>query len=256
MVTDAKASVTDENSGAQGCKHLSLSWSRQQRYLRRSYSMLAASAVNAGPREQAKRLHDRLVGIPPSAAVTDSMSASIAAGDGLGAAYQAMENPAFYNTTLREYATPWTNREQSVYVDMNDSVATVIGMIRDEVPFDQLLYEDIVYVGTPGATAIAYSQTDNDHYLDLQLNRIDLSDAANLVRQQQSELPASPIGINEAAGILTTRALCTGIPRRWNQPCRDSFCNAQFSLQGHGRPARPDSTPGPDPPGCLALARW
>lgn len=133
------------------------------------------------------------------------MSASIAAGDGLGAAYQAMENPAFYNTTLREYATPWTNREQSVYVDMNDSVATVIGMIRDEVPFDQLLYEDIVYVGTPGATAIAYSQTDNDHYLDLQLNRIDLSDAANLVRQRQSELPASPIGINEAAGILTTR---------------------------------------------------
>ncbi len=133
------------------------------------------------------------------------MSASIAAGDGLGAAYQAMQNPAFYNTTLREFATPWTNREQSVYVDMNDAVATVIGMIRDEVPFDQLLYEDIVYVGTPGATAIAYSQTDNDHYLDLQLNRIDLSDAANLARQRQSELPASPLGINEAAGILTTR---------------------------------------------------
>jgi len=167
--------------------------------------ILVASAAYAGPREQAKRLHDRLVGIPPSSAVVDSMSASIAAGDGLDAAYQAMQNPAFYNTTLREFATPWTNREQSVYVDMNDAVATVIGMIRDEVPFDQLLYEDIVYVGTPGATAIAYSQTDNDHYLDLQLNRIDLSDAANLARQRQSELPASPLGINEAAGILTTR---------------------------------------------------
>ncbi len=166
---------------------------------------LAASLAHAGPREQAKRLHDRLVGVPPTAAVIDSMSASIAAGDGLNAAFSAMENPAFYNTTVREYATPWSNREQSVYVDMNDAVATVIGMIRDEVPFDQLLYEDIVYVGTPGATNILYSQTDNDHYLDLQLNRIDLSDAANLARQRQSDLPASPLGIEQAAGILTTR---------------------------------------------------
>lgn len=166
---------------------------------------LAASLAYAGPREQAKRLHDRLVGIPPTAAVIDSMSASIAGGDGLGAAFKAMENPAFYNTTVREYATPWSNRERSVYVDMNDAIATVIGMIRDEVPFDQLLYEDIVYVGTPGATAIPYSQTDNDHYLDLQLNRIDLSDAANLARQRQSEQPASPLGTNQAAGILTTR---------------------------------------------------
>jgi len=166
---------------------------------------MAASPSYAGPREQAKRLHDRLTGVPASAPVIDSMSASISAGDGLAAAFEAMDNPAFYNTTIREFATPWTNREQSMYVDMNDAVATVIGMIRDEVPFDQVLYEDIVYVGSTDATAIPYSQTDNDHYLDLQLNRIDLSDSANLVRQRQSDLPASPIGIGQTAGILTTR---------------------------------------------------
>ena len=50
---------------------------------------------------------------------------------------QAMDNPAFYNTTVREFATPWTNREQSVYADLNDSTATVVGMVRDEVPFTQ-----------------------------------------------------------------------------------------------------------------------
>ena len=166
---------------------------------------LAALPAYAGPREQAKRLHDRLVGVPPAAAVINSMSASISAGDGLAAAYSAMENPAFYNTTVREFATRWTNREQSVYVDLNDTIATVIGMIRDDVPFDQLLHEDIVYVGTPAATGIQYSQTDNDHYLDLQLNRIDLSDAENLARQRQSDLPATPLGINETAGILTSR---------------------------------------------------
>ena len=164
-----------------------------------------ASLSYAGPLEQAKRIHDRLVGVPPSDAVIDSMAAMISAGDGIGAALEAMENPAFYNTTLREFASPWTNRERSVYVDMNDAVATVIGMVRDDVPFDQVLYEDIVYVGSANATNIAYSQTDNDHYLDLQTNRIDLSDPTNLIRQQQSNLPGSPIGIGQTAGIMTTR---------------------------------------------------
>ncbi len=164
-----------------------------------------ASLSYAGPREQAKRIHDRLVGVPPSGAVIDSMAAKISAGDGIGAALEAMDNPVFYNTTVREFGTPWTNRERSVYVDMNDAVATVIGMIRDDVPFDQVMYEDIVYVGSANATNIAYSQTNNDHYLDLQLNRIDLSDTANLSRQRQSDLPGSQLGINQTAGIMTTR---------------------------------------------------
>ena len=166
---------------------------------------LAMSASFAGPREQAKRLHDRLTGVPPSAAVLDSMTTKVTAGDALGAAFEAMDNPAFYNTTVRELAAPWTNRERSVYVDLNDTIATVIGMIRDDVPFDQVLYEDIVYVGTPGASAIGYSQTDNDHYLDLQLNRIDLSDTANLARQRQSDLPDPQVSTDQAAGIMTTR---------------------------------------------------
>ena len=91
---------------------------------------LASSIAHAGPREQARRIHDRLVGIPPTSAVIDSMETKVGNGDAVGAAMEAMENPAFYNTTLREFATPWPNREQSVYVDLNDSTATVIGMIR------------------------------------------------------------------------------------------------------------------------------
>lgn len=167
--------------------------------------LAGVSVSHAGPREQAKRIHDRLAGVPPSGAVLDSMAAKIEAGDGMGAAFEAMENPAFYNTTIREFAAPWTNREQSMYVDLNDAIATVVGMIRDDVPFEQVLFEDIVYVGSPAATSVAYSQTDNDHYLDLQLNRVDLSNAANLARQRQSDLPGSPIGIEQTAGIMTTR---------------------------------------------------
>jgi hypothetical protein len=166
---------------------------------------LFVTASLAGPREQAKRMHDRLVGVPPSAAVLDSMAAKIAVGDTIGAAMDAMDNPAFYNTTVRELATPWTNREQSVFAELNDSTATAIGMVRDDVPFDQILYGDIVYVGSANATNIAYSQTDNDHYRDLQDNRVDLSDPANLAQQLQSNLPGSVLGATETAGVMTTR---------------------------------------------------
>ena len=168
-------------------------------------SIAAMAAAVAGPREQAKRIHDRLAGTPPTTAVLDSMQTKVAAGDALGAAMQAMTNPSFYNTTVRELATPWTNRDRSVYADLNDSTATVIGMVRDDVPFDQALFADIVYVGADAATSIEYSQTDNAHYADLQTNHVDLSSPTNLVRSTQSGLPGGAIGAAETAGIMTTR---------------------------------------------------
>ncbi len=167
--------------------------------------VLGSFNAHAGPREQAKRIHDRLTGVPPSAAVLDSMEQNIANGNASDAAMQAMDNPNFYNTTLREFATPWTNRDQSVYTDLNDATATVIGMVRDNVPFDTLLYGDIVYVGSAGATNIAYAHDNNDHYVDLQNNRVDLSDPLNLQQQTQSSLPGSPLAASDTAGIMTTR---------------------------------------------------
>ena len=92
-----------------------------------------------------------------------------------------------------------------MYVDLNDSTATVIGMIRDDVPFDQVLYEDIVYVGSAGVTNAPYSHTDNDHYVQLQQDRVDLSDPNNLMQLSQSALPGTPLGVGETAGIMTTR---------------------------------------------------
>jgi len=167
---------------------------------------MGLSIAVAGPREQAKRMHDRLVGVPPSSALLDSMEAKIAAGNAIDAAMDAMDNPnnpAFYNTTAREFATPWTNRDQSVYVPMNDATATIIGMIRDDVPFDQVLYGDILYVGTAAATNVAHSQTDNNHYVDLEQSRTDLSNQNNLERRLQSDF--SPLGPADTAGIMTTR---------------------------------------------------
>lgn len=167
--------------------------------------LLTMGQALAGTREQAKRIHDRLTGVPPSEAVLVEMEARVAAGDPVGAAMLAMDNPAFYNTKLREFATPWSNRDQAPYPPLNDTTATVIGMVRDDVPFDQVLHGDIVYVGSAQATNVPYSLSDNDHYVDLQNARVNLGDPATLVQQQQSQLAGSPLGSAEVAGVMTTR---------------------------------------------------
>ena len=163
----------------------------------------SVSVSHAGPREQAKRMHDRLAGVPPTEAVLSSMAAKIQGGDAIGAAMDAMDNPSFVNTTLKDWATPWSNRDQSVYRDLNDTTATIIGMVRDDVPFDQVLSADTIYIGSAVATDVTYANDNNDHYVDLQNRRRDLSDPAVLVPMAQSAVTG--MGANQTAGVMTTR---------------------------------------------------
>jgi len=134
------------------------------------------------------------------------MQASIAGGDPVTAAYTAMSDPVFYNSYLVNWITPWTNVNQDQFQDLNDYTATVIGMIRDDVPFNTVLSADLIYTGAAGVVANDYSQTDNVHYQQLQQNNVDLSDPTKLVGRMQSTLPGSQIMSTEAAGVITTRA--------------------------------------------------
>ena len=123
-----------------------------------------AALAHAGPREQAKRMHDRIAGVPPTDAVLTAMQAEITAGNTQAAALIAMDNPSFYSVTLKNLVTPWTNREQTVFAPLNDYTATVIGMVRDDVPFNEVLSADILYVGNAGLGLPAVSATSNTHY--------------------------------------------------------------------------------------------
>jgi hypothetical protein len=156
----------------------------------------------ADARTQAKRLHDRLAGVPPTESVLTSMANDVAAGRSLDAAYTAMDNRAFYDVTLKNFAMPWTNRDQTVFAPLNDYVATVIGMVRDDVPFDSVLYDDVLYVGRSGLSVPAYSPASNDHYAALEAQSISLKD--NLVRTTQSAVNGLPP--DATAGVITTRA--------------------------------------------------
>jgi hypothetical protein len=79
-------------------------------------------------------------------------------------------------------------------------------MIRDDVPFDQVLSADLVYVGAPGVVASPYSLTSNDHYRELEESLADLGDPGVLVPMAQSALPGTPLVAAETAGVTTTRA--------------------------------------------------
>ena len=64
------------------------------------------------------------------------------------AANLAMQDPdIFYNVTVRNFAQPMSNKPQSLFVPLNDYTATIIGMVRDNVPFNTVLSADLIYVG-------------------------------------------------------------------------------------------------------------
>ncbi len=161
-----------------------------------------AVAAEAGPREQAKRMHDRIAGVPPSGALLDAMEADIAAGQTQQAALRAMDDPAFYAVTLKNLVTPWTNRDQTVFAPLNDYTATVIGMVRDDVPFNELLSGDILYVGNAGLGLPAASASSNTHFEQLESRGIDLR--TGLQRTTQSAAYGIPAAAT--AGVMTSRA--------------------------------------------------
>jgi hypothetical protein len=162
-------------------------------------TMLASPAVGDSL-EKAKRMHDRLAGIPPSATVLNTMRTRIDGGDAVGAAYEAMKNKAFYNARLKNWITPWTNRESNQFAPLNDYTATVIGLIRDEADYRQVLYGDVLYV--PEVPDKSYSRFDNDLYIAAEDQDVDLGNPSLLKKQAQS----SEIPPYATAGIMTTRA--------------------------------------------------
>ena len=159
-----------------------------------------AAAVSANDRDKAKRIHDRIAGVPPTEAVLNQMEALVAANNAIGAANIATQNASFYNVTLKNLAVPWTNRDQTVFAPLNDYVATFIGMVRDDIPFNTALSADLTY--TVNGSSPAASPSNNDHYANAETNSINLMTALQPAAQSSiSGIPAAA-----TAGFLTSRA--------------------------------------------------
>ena len=166
-----------------------------------AFALLAPAIASADATDQAKRIHDRIAGVPPDAATLASMRDDILSGDAFAAAMTATEAPEFYRVTLKNFAAPWTNRDQSVFVPLDDYIATVIGMVRDDVDFREVLSGDILYIGS-GNGVPSYSVSSNAHYEALENQGIDLQD--NLQATTQSAVTGLPA--QATAGVITTRS--------------------------------------------------
>jgi len=163
-------------------------------------ALLLSTQGLASSRDQAQRIHNRLAGVPADASTLDTMANMIdGAGGPQAAAELAMEHPAFYNVTLKQFATPWTNEAQDVFVPLNDYTATVIGAIRDDVDFRRILYADLLYVGNASPAAAADS---NAHYRNLENQHADLKE----ILQPSSQVSQYGTPSEAVAGVLTSRA--------------------------------------------------
>lgn len=173
--------------------------------------LLFAFNAQAGPREQARTMHDRLTGVPASDEMLDAMESVIDGPSGrVAAALYAIDGapdvPAtgdFYTVLLKNWVSPWTNESQDVFAPLNDYSALVIGIVRDEIDFREILSSDILYRGS-NQSLPAYSGANNTHYEALERSGENLGDPAVLVRDTQTAAMGLPP--QAVAGIMSTRA--------------------------------------------------
>lgn len=165
---------------------------------------LLATGVQAGSREQALQIHKRVAGVPPSETVLLQMAAFLDAGQKDQAVQLAMNNEAFYSVMLKNMATPWTNREQTVFAPLNDYTATVIGLVRDNADFRKLLFDDVTYVASPTLGLPAYSNSNNNHYQAIEDQGVELKDPTKFIAVKQSTLNGLPA--EATSGVITSRA--------------------------------------------------
>lgn len=164
-----------------------------------------AQSASADERDQAFRIHNRLTCEPPTKEVLELMTDLIKKGDPEGAGKLAIKNRGFLECSVKQWCTVQTNADMKFDEKLNDYCATVIGGVRDEKPFGELLSSDIIYVADPnkymGTPALPpYDPANNLHYEFIESRGLDLADV--LIEKKQSEIS----GIPQTAGILTSRA--------------------------------------------------
>ncbi len=218
--------------------------------------MSSVSVALAGPREQAERIHNRLAGVPPTDAVLTQMASDIQNGGASGpivAANIAMDDPHFYTVTLKNWAAPWTNRDQSAFVPLNDYITLVMGMVRDNVPFNQILTGDILYYGNEGFDcAVGHEQP--------ALRRPRAGDASAELQSDGRAVVDDAVGhlrhsVRGDRGRDHDARGGRGVLRRGHQPRDVPLHVDQPPVRGHGAGARHEHHSGSDPAGRVAQPR-
>ncbi len=123
---------------------------------------LLAEASEKTPRELSKKLYISLTGTQPSKQELDYLEPKISSGEYVEAGRDIIDQRpsvikngvntkviinggAFYGVTVKDWVTPKFNKQRTTLDPLNDGSATIIGFIRDERPFNTILYDNVVY---------------------------------------------------------------------------------------------------------------
>ena len=120
----------------------------------------AGSGEQAGHNAEAVAtlLHNRIAGVPPRAETLGAMVELLQQQKNLEAALLATGDSGFYNLKLLGMFSVWANVAGDSGIPLNDMSATMIGMVRDDIPFKEVLYGDHIYLGNAKIT-----KTDKDY---------------------------------------------------------------------------------------------
>lgn len=164
-------------------------------------SLFASLAVGQDHDRNAGLLYQNITGVPlqlsdPRRQIISQM---ITEGKWLEAAHLITDDPKFYDVTVRDFAAVMSNLELAPYVPLNDFIADIVGVTRDNRDARELLNGDFRYEGAQSLGLPPVSRKNNDHYQQLEATVPSLKDA--LVRR-------SPQwdDVDEPGGLLTTRA--------------------------------------------------
>ena len=206
---------------------------------------------------KARKICEGLTGVVCDPSLLKIMTGLLEQNAPLQAALAAIDfNDSFYRK-LKNQVHPLSNEDRVARGNLNSFTALIVGMTRDQIPFDQVLYGDIIYTaegGTNGGDLRPFSIKNNLHYDDAEMSGQPYK--SMLVKKTQSELGIfSP---DTAAGILTTPTFgqsyfLAGTNRAVLANTYDAFlCHTIEQLHDNTRPKQYISkdvthTPGGDP---------
>jgi hypothetical protein len=196
--------------------------------------MSGAMAQTQAQKDDAMWLLERLTGVQwaGDSAVVQQAATMVAAGNRNQAAALAVQQPQFLNVVVKNMALEMSTREETIRLPLNDFTATIMGVVRDNTDFREVLYGNFIYVGDPTripadipnvtndpnifATEVLES---NDHYVDLdsKVRKIDVGASllrlntqrviTNIVQTdgQPDAYTLTAVPPADVAGVLTTR---------------------------------------------------
>src|SRR5690606_9969809 len=105
-----------------------------------------------------------------------------------------------------------STREETIRTPLNDFIATIMGIVRDDLDARTMLTGDFLYQGSATAApnarrGVADLHSSNNHYDDLESQRVDLFTALVRVDGQKIQTANNTTVANpDPAGVITSRA--------------------------------------------------